>query len=240
MNGDKRIAVVTGANRGMGLETCLQLASLGFKVVLTSRDESAGKAAVERLSDDGLDVVYHRLDVTEPKQVTALADWLREEFGRVDVLVNNAGIFPEGRNYPEVESALDVDMATVRETLETNTLGHMALCQAVIPMMKLQGYGRIVILSSVSGRLADMGGSMPGMRISHVANNALARILGAELEGTNVLVNSVCPYWVKTRMGGPSAPRDIKEGVETTMWLATLPDDGPSGGFFRDKKQLEW
>ena len=174
MTDDRMVAAVTGANRGMGFETCRQLAELGYRVVLTSRDEAAGHAAVERLSNDGHDVVYRRLDVTNPRHIAAFAGWLRNEGGWIDVLINNAGIFPEGKNYPEVTSALDAEMALVRQTLDTNTLGHLALCQVIIPMMKVRGYGRIVFLSSVSGRLADMGGSMPGLRLSHVANNALA------------------------------------------------------------------
>ena len=152
----------------------------------------------------------------------------------------NAGVFPEGVDYPDLVSALEVDVETVRLTLETNTLGHMVLYQAVIPAMRDQGYGRIAILSSVSGRLSDMGAGMPGYRISHVANNALARIFAAETKDANIKVNTVCPFWVRTRMGGPDAPRDVEEGVQTITWLATLPDDGPSGGFFRDKASLEW
>lgn len=240
MNEDQRVAVVTGANRGIGYEICRQLAGLGHRVVLTSRDEAAGRAAVARLRGDGRCVVYHLLDVTDRQHIAQLTTWLSDELGRVDVLVNNAGIFPEGKSYPQVVRAMDADLSVIRRTLETNTLGHLALCQAVIPIMTARRYGRIVIMSSVSGRLSDMGPGMPGYRMSHVANNALARILGAELEGTNVLVNAVCPYWVKTRMGGPQAPRSVAEGAETPVWLATLPDGGPSGGFFRDKEQLEW
>ena len=178
--------------------------------------------------------------MTDDDEIRSLIADLHDDTGRIDVVVANAGIFPEGVDYPELTSALDVDMETVRRTLETNTLGHMALYQAVIPVMRAQGYGRIAILSSVSGRLSDMGAGMPGCRMSHVANNALARIFAAETEGDNIKVNSVCPFWVRTRMGGPEAPRNVEEGVETTIWLATLPDDGPSGGFFRDRQPLEW
>jgi NAD(P)-dependent dehydrogenase (short-subunit alcohol dehydrogenase family) len=240
MENKRKVAVVTGANRGMGFEACRQLGELGYRVVLTSRDEMAGHAAAEQLLNNGLDIVYHKLDVTDAQQISTFVDWLRSEGGMIDVLINNAGIFPEGKDYPEVTSALEVEMAVVRHTLETNTLGHLALCQEIIPMMKKRGYGRVVFLSSVAGRLSDMGSSMPGLRLSHVANNALARIFAAETEDDNIKVNAICPFWVKTRMGGPSAPRNVEDGVETTIWLATLPDDGPSGGFFRDKQQLEW
>lgn len=240
MNTERKVALVTGANRGMGLETCRQLGQQGYHVILTARDAQAGADAAKALQDEGLSVEFRQLDVTDHDAMAALVDALRESPGRIDVLVANAGIFPEGENYPSVTSALDVDLDTMRRTLETNTLGHFALCQHIIPMMQAQGYGRIAILSSVSGRLSDMGGGMPGYRMSHVANNAMARVFAAEAEGDNIKFNTVCPFWVKTRMGGPDALRDVKQGVETTIWLATLPDDGPSGGFFRDKEQLEW
>jgi len=237
---EQRVALVTGANQGMGFETCRQLGRLGYKVILTARDEAAGEAAAAGLRDEGVDIQFRHLDVTDHDEIRSLIADLQDNPGRIDVVVANAGIFPEGVDYPDLTSALDVDMETVRATLETNTLGHMALYQAVIPVMRAQGYGRIAILSSVSGRLSDMGAGMPGYRMSHVANNALARIFAAETEGDNIKVNTVCPFWVKTRMGGPEAPREVEEGAKTTIWLATLPDDGPSGGFFRDKAPLEW
>lgn len=240
MTVDKRVALVTGANRGLGLEACRHLGRQGYQVILTARDPEAGAAAASALRDEEMDVGFRPLDVTDHYQVADLVADLAEDPGRIDVLIANAGIFPEGAAYPDVTAALDVDMDTVRLTLETNTLGHMALCQQVIPIMRGHGYGRIAILSSVSGRLSDMGGGMAGYRISHVANNALARIFAAETEGENIKVNTVCPFWVKTRMGGPDAIRDVEEGVQTVIWLATLPDDGPSGGFFRDNKPLEW
>lgn len=240
MNGVQRVALVTGANRGLGLETCRQLGGLGYKVILTARDSSAGEVATTKLRDEGLDVHFRHLDVTDHDEIASLVEDLKESHGRIDVLVGNAGIFPEGARYPDLDSALEVDIAVVRATLETNTLGHLALCQAVIPMMRTQGYGRIAILSSVSGRLSDMGAGMPGYRMSHVANNALVRIFAAETNHENIKVNSVCPYWVRTRMGGPEAPRSVEEGVEGILWLATLPDNGPTGGFFRDKAPLEW
>lgn len=239
---EQRVALVTGANRGMGLETCRQLGRLGYKIILTARDEPAGEEAAAGLRDQGLDVEFRRLDVTNHDEIRPLVADLQDNPGRIDVLVANAGIFPEGdaAELPNLVSALDVDMETVRLTLETNTLGHMTFYQAVIPVMQAQGYGRIAILSSELGRINDMTGSAPGYRMSHIANNALARIFAAETKDDNIKVNAVCPDWVKTRMGGPKAPLEVEEGVETTVWLATLPDDGPSGGFFRFKQQLEW
>ena len=240
MNQTKRVALVTGSNRGLGLETCRQLGRLGYTVILTARAGADGEAAAAELREESIDAQYRHLDVTDHDEIACLVESLKGSHGRIDVLVANAGIFPEGANYPDITSALDVDMTTVRQTLETNTLGHMALYQSVIPVMQAQGYGRIAILSSVAGRLSDMGAGMPGYRMSHVANNALARIFAAETEDDNIKINTVCPFWVKTRMGGPEAILEVEEGVETITWLATLPDNGPTGGFFQDKQQMEW
>lgn len=240
MNSAKKVALVTGANRGLGFESCRQLGRQGYHVVLTSRDAKAGEEAAASLRGEGFDVEFRQLDVTDHDGIASLVDSVRQNPGRIDALIANAGIFPEGANYPIVTPALDVDTDTVRLTLETNTIGHMVLCQHVIPIMREQGYGRIAILSSGSGSLADMGGGMIGYRISHVANNAMTRVFAAETDGENIKVNSVCPFWVKTRMGGQDGLREVEEGAEGIVWAATLPDDGPSGGFFREMAPLEW
>ena len=137
-------------------------------------------------------------------------------------------------------SALRIKPDTLRRALETNTLGPYQLMQKFAPMMKKAGYGRIVNLSSGMGQLEEMNGGYPGYRISKTALNALTRIFAEELLNTGVLVNSVCPGWVKTEMGGPNADRDVEEGADTIVWLATLPDDGPTGGFFRDREPIDW
>lgn len=234
---DKRIAIVTGANRGIGYEICRQLARRGgIRVVLTARDAAKGKTAVKKLVDEGLEVDYHRLDVTEARSIAALAAYLESRYGRCDMLVNNAGIAPD----PRGSRFLDSKPETYRETLDTNLFGPLLLAQALVPLMKKNRYGRIVNLSSGMGQLSDMGTGSPAYRVSKTALNALTGVLAAELKGSGILVNSMCPGWVKTDMGGAGAPRTVEQGADTAVWLATLPDDGPSGGFFRDRKPIPW
>jgi NAD(P)-dependent dehydrogenase (short-subunit alcohol dehydrogenase family) len=156
--------------------------------------------------------------------------------GRLDVLVNNAGIIGGGWS----TSAVDVDLDQVRKTLETNFYGTWRLTQGALPLMRRNSYGRIVSLSSGMGQLSDMGGHSPAYRVSKAGLNALTRILTAELGDENILVNSCCPGWVRSDMGGPHAPRSLEEGADTVVWLATLPDDGPRGGFFRDRQPIPW
>jgi NAD(P)-dependent dehydrogenase (short-subunit alcohol dehydrogenase family) len=235
MNTERKIAVVTGANRGIGFEISRQLAQRGIYVILTSRDEAKGRAACQRLEGEGLDVAYHQLDVTDPASVRRLGDFVRDSYGRLDVLVNNAGILIDEQNSP-----LNVDLDVVRRTMETNVYGPLSLCQALLPLMERHDYGRIVNVSSGMGQLSDMGGGYLAYRMSKTALNALTRILAAELQGTEVLVNSMCPGWVRTDMGGPSASRSVEEGADTAVWLATLPGGGPQGGFFRDRQPIPW
>jgi len=233
----RRIAVVTGANRGIGLEICRQLAQQAeFRVVLTSRDESKGRDAVKTLRAAGQDVDYQQLDVTSQRSVELLADYLAETYGRCDVLINNAGVMAD----PRGSRVLDSKPATYRKTLETNFFGPLLLIQALAPLMKKARYGRIVNVSSGQGQLSDMGAGTPAYRISKTALNALTRTCAAELYGTGILINSMCPGWVKTDMGGPSAPRALAQGADTAVWLAMLPEGGPSGGFFRDRKAIPW
>ena len=232
----KQVAVVTGANRGLGLEICRQLAQLGINVVLTSRDAAKGKAACNTLAALSLPVEFHQLDVTDARSVEELAAFLRDKFAGVDILVNNAGIMLD----PRGSRLLDSNIQTYRDTFETNVLGPLRLTQALLPSMKKRNYGRIVNMSSGQGQLSGMSSGTPAYRISKTALNALTRIIAVETRATNILVNSMCPGWVKTDMGGPNAPRTVAEGADTAVWLATLPDDGPTGGFFRDRKRIPW
>lgn len=235
-----KIAVVTGANRGLGLETCRQLARLGLTVILTSRDPAKGEAAAASLRDTGSDVRFHPLDVTDARSIQRLAQYVETGFGRLDVLVNNAGVFLDPLDSPDpgAASVLRADLDTVRRSMETNLYGPLLLCQALVPLM--QGRGRIVNLSSGMGQLSDMNGCCPGYRFSKTALNALTRSLADELKHTGIKINSVCPGWVRTDMGGPHAERPVEQGADTIVWLATLPEDGPSGGFFRDRKAIPW
>ncbi len=235
MSPNQKIAVVTGANRGLGFETCRQLGQKGFQVILTARDSSKGEAAAKELQNQGLAVIFSPLDVTDPVSIEKLSDFIRKQFGRLDVLVNNAGVLldPDG-------SIFNAKIETIQQTIETNVYGPLRLCQALIPLMKEYNYGRVVNVSSGMGQLSDMDGGYPGYRISKTALNAVTRMLTAELQGTNILVNSVCPGWVKTDMGGANATRTLEEGVDTIVWLATLPDNGKTGGFWRDRKPIPW
>jgi NAD(P)-dependent dehydrogenase (short-subunit alcohol dehydrogenase family) len=192
------------------------------------------------LKDEGLDIVFHQLDVTDPVGASRLAGFVQMQLGRVDVLVNNAGVIkdPSRADLRASDSASDTPLEAVQNVLAVNFYGPLMLSQALIPLM--QGRGRVVNVSSGLGQLAEMGGGHLGYRVSKTALNALTRILAEELKDTQIKVNSVCPGWVRTDMGGASAARSVEQGVETIVWLATLPDDGPSGGFFRDKQQIPW
>lgn len=256
----QRIGLVTGANRGIGFEICRQLAAKGISVILTSRQKASGEEAVRKLKTEGGKIFYHQLDVTDPKSIDNIYDWVKSEFGRLDILVNNAGIFldksssePSGRSSTsqagqipdsdldeKINSLLKTPLDRIRKTLETNTFGPIQMIQKFVPLMKTHGYGRIVNLSSGMGQLSDMNGYWPGYRISKTALNSVTKIASCELEGTGVLVNSACPGWVKTDMGGEGAELSVSEGADTPVWLATLPEDGPTGGFFRERKRIEW
>lgn len=228
---DARIAVVTGGNRGIGFEVCRQLAGQGLRVVLTARDEEKARRAAGEIPG----AVPFALDVTDPEGPGKLSAFLDRETGGVDVLVNNAGVFID-RDH----GGVDIPMEIVQETLAVNVLGPWQLSQAVIPFMKRRGYGRIVNVSSGLGAMSEMAGGYPAYRVSKLAVNGLTRILADELRGTGILVNTVCPGWVQTAMGGPNAPVPVEKGADTIVWLATLPDGGPTGHFFRERRQIPW
>ncbi len=238
----EKIAVVTGANRGIGLEICRQLAQKGILTVLTSRDEKKGLAICEKLVRQELPVRFHQLDVDHAASIEALKRFMEKEFGRCDILVNNAGIFPDASSAGSdtFPSALNTSPETIKKGIVTNVIGPLLLCQAFVPMMKKNNYGRIVNMSSGMGQLSDMNGGYPAYRISKTALNAITRILSDELMDYNILVNSMCPGWVKTDMGGPGATRSVEEGADTAVWLSALPNNGPRGKFFRDRKEIPW
>jgi NAD(P)-dependent dehydrogenase (short-subunit alcohol dehydrogenase family) len=235
MNEDGLVALVSGGNRGIGRDVVRQLGERGITVVLGSRDLKRGEKVAAELEAKGLRIVAKQLDIRDEASVERVARELEEEFGRVDILVNNAGITDPWRGTAE-----DADFDAVKDVLETNLFGAWRLAKAVIPLMRRNGYGRIVNLSSGMGQLSDMGGHSPGYRVSKTGLNALTRMLASELAGENILVNSVCPGWVRTDMGGPGARRSVEEGAGTPVWLATLPDGGPSGCFFRDREPIPW
>jgi len=227
-----RVALVSGGNRGLGLEVCRQLAERGHTVVMGSRDDEQGRTAAVGLPGG---VVVRELDVADPGSVERLSRSIEEEFGRLDILVNNAAISND-----ENQSGADADLDRVKEALEANLFGAWRLCEMAIPLMRRNGYGRIVNVSTGLAALEDMGGGSPGYRVSKTALNALTRILASELRGSGILVNAVNPGWVQTDMGGSGATRSVEEGAEALIWAATLPNSGPSGGFFRDRSPVPW
>jgi NAD(P)-dependent dehydrogenase (short-subunit alcohol dehydrogenase family) len=232
---EKRLAVVTGGNKGIGLEVCRQLARLDIQVILTARNKERGQTAVQQLAAEGLSVLFHPLDVTDQNSVRRLVKYLADQHGRLDILVNNAAILID-----RGMKIADVDIAIIRQTMETNFYGPLRLCQMLVPLMARNQYGRIVNLSSTQGSLHYMGGTGLGYKTSKTAINVLTKVLAVEVHSSNILVNSVDPGWVQTDMGGSHAPRSLEQGAETIVWLATLPEDGPTGGFFRDKRPYDW
>jgi NAD(P)-dependent dehydrogenase (short-subunit alcohol dehydrogenase family) len=229
-----RSAVVTGGNRGIGLEVGRQLARDGFEVILGSRDPAKGAEAVELLGAEGLTARALALDVADPQSVADFGAELERDHEALDVLVNNAGGF-----YDTCETGVGADLDVVRDAFETNVLGAWRTTQACLPLLRSSGSARIVNVSSGGGALTDMGGGTPAYRVSKTALNALTRILAAELRGDRILVNSVCPGWVATDMGGPGG-RPVEDGAASVLWAARLPDDGPTGGFFRDGRRIDW
>lgn len=229
------ITLVTGANRGIGLETCRQLLEAGYRVILTSRNEQKGQEAAQKLGGIGAGVVPHQLDVADPQSIAALKEFVESEYGRLDVLINNAAI-----HYDTWQEVTAPDFTTVEEAITTNLIGPWRLCAALIPLMRKNRWGRIVNVSSGSGSLHRMGSETPAYGITKAALNALTIKLAKATAQDGILVNAVCPGWVRTDMGGAGAPRSVDQGAASVMWAVQLPDGGPTGGFFRDGKPVEW
>ncbi|WP_367319349.1 SDR family oxidoreductase [Streptomyces sp. HUAS ZL42] len=227
------VAVVTGANRGLGYEVVRQLAERGHRVVLGSRDLEKGRAAAAQLDPGGRWVTAVQLDVADEASVVAMAEWVTRHLGRADVLVNNAAIL-----YDTWARARTADLDEVRRALDTNLFGAWQVTQALLPLLERSPHPRVVNVSSEGGSLAGMTGGTPAYSVSKAALNALTRLLAGELRGHGVLVNAVCPGWTATDMGGGGRP--VPEGAVGIVWAATLPDGGPTGGFFRDGEPLLW
>jgi NAD(P)-dependent dehydrogenase (short-subunit alcohol dehydrogenase family) len=231
--GPPPVAVVTGANRGIGFEVARQLLGRGFEVALGSRDLTKGQHAAQSLGGTVAGAHAVQLDVSDATSVSAMGSWVSEHFGRTDVLVNNAAI-----HYDSWQWAHSADLDIVREALETNLLGAWRTAQELLPLLRESRHGRIVNVSSEGGSISEMEGGSPAYSVSKASLNALTRLLAAELRADGILVNAVCPGWTATDMGGGGRP--VPEGAAGVVWASVLPDDGPTGGFFRDGKPLPW
>ncbi|GAA0370747.1 SDR family oxidoreductase [Bacillus horti] len=247
---NKRVALVTGGNRGIGREISRQLALKGYHVLIGCRDAEKGRKTVEELSNDGLNIDLQVVDVNQVESIDQMIQRVKKEHGRLDVLVNNAGIILD-----RGVSILDVEETIIKETFETNFFGVLRMIHTVVPLMKHMGYGRIVNLSSGLGAFEMMSGQGPykdhplvsqikgsssAYRISKTMLNALTSLVAHEVAGTNIKVNAVCPGSVQTDMGGSDAPSTVEEGADTAVWLATLSENGPNGGYFRDRQPIAW
>ncbi len=226
------IALVTGANRGIGKEVCRQLAGRGILVLLTARDLTKAKVACQEIGADNIHP--SQLDVTDDASIQRLRDEIEAQYERLDVLVNNAAI-----HYDHWQKALNADFNIVSAAINTNLYGPWRMAKAFAPLLKKSAGPRIVNVSSGSGSLSTMGAGPPAYNVSKTALNALTRMLAAEMAADGILVNAICPGWVATEMGGEGG-RPIADGAAGIVWAATLPDDGPTGGFFRDQQPLEW
>jgi NAD(P)-dependent dehydrogenase (short-subunit alcohol dehydrogenase family) len=240
---NKRVALITGANKGIGFEIARQLALKKITVLMGARDEDKGIDAQKRLCDQGCDVHFVNIDVTNAMSIEAAVGRIKDEFQRLDILVNNAGIMLDSET-----SILELDLTIFKSTMETNSFGPLLLSQACVPLMMLNNYGRIVNMASTMGSLADIANpdsalaelSSPAYRLSKTVLNGITVLLAKELRGTNIIVNSACPGWVRTDIGGNRASLSPAEGADTPVWLATLPDGGPTGGFFRERQPVPW
>jgi len=239
---EKRVALVTGANRGIGLEIAKQLAAKDLRVIIGARNDEKGAAARQHLAGYGYDVHNIRLDVTDAASIAAAIGHIADTFERLDILVNNAGIMID-----QDTGVLDLPLALLQNTIETNAFGPLLLSQGCVPIMRSHRYGRIVNLSSTLGSFHDMSGSessvaarSPAYRLSKALLNGITVLLAGGLGNDNILVNAVCPGWVRTDLGGPRAPTSPEQAADTPVWLATLPDNGPTGGFFRERQRIDW
>jgi NAD(P)-dependent dehydrogenase (short-subunit alcohol dehydrogenase family) len=223
------VALVSGANRGIGRETARQLAERGYDVIVTARDEGKARATADELGARAL-----QLDVSDPASIERAAAAVADDPGSLDVLINNAGI---GADFGV--AGTDPDFDAIQRALDTNFFGAYRLTIALLPLLRRSEHGRIVNVSSGMGGVNEMGGWSPGYRVSKAALNAMTRILATELDGDGIKVNSACPGLVATDMGSQfAAGKSVEDGASGVVWLATLPDDGPSGGFFRDGRPI--
>jgi len=244
----QKVAFITGGNRGIGFETAQQLGQKKVKVVIGARNLEKGKKAVQQLAAQGIEAQAIEFDAAKPADHQKAYDYFEKNFGRLDILINNAGIFIDTNGPTEVANTLTLSTATLRETYEANFFGPFALTQKLIPLLKKSEGGRIVNLSSILGSLAlHADPKSPIYEMKHFAYdssktalNTLTVNLAYELRNTKIKINSAHPGWVKTEMGGAAAPMEITDGAKTSVHLALLPENGPTGGFFHMSDTLPW
>lgn len=235
METNQKVALVTGANRGIGFELVRQLAQQGNKVLLASRNPQKGQQAVQALKKSSLDVAYLHLDVDSLESIQQANDRVSHEYGKLDILINNAGILLDQQG-----GLLKEDASILEQTLKTNLLGAYYVTKTFLPLMMANDYGRIVNISSTMGKLSVLTSERSGAyKLSKFALNGLTQLLAAEVTG-DIRVNAVCPGWVSTDMGGLSASRTPQEAAKKILWLTTLDASGPNGQFFSDGQKISW
>ncbi|WP_129689521.1 SDR family NAD(P)-dependent oxidoreductase [Gottfriedia acidiceleris] len=235
MSQDKQVALVTGGNRGIGFELVKLLALKGFRVILASRDLETGQKAVQKLKELDLDVSCVEMDVANKESINQASITVNEQYGRLDVLINNAGVYLDKN-----EKLLASEPSMLERTMDTNFYGAYHVIRSFISLMEKQGYGRIINVSSEYGAGSEM--SYPGVgayKLSKFILNGMTRLIAAEING-DIKINAVDPGWVSSDMGGSSAPRTPKQAAESMLWLVTMGSEGPNGGFFRDGKRIDW
>jgi len=228
----RRVAIVTGANRGIGRMVAQRLAEGGHVVAVAARSLADAESATEEIGHEAFAV---QLDVTDAASVDAAITAVVAHAGRLDVVVNNAG-----GHYDDGQQLSTTTDDGLRDAFEINTIGPLRVIRAALPHLRASGRGRIVNVSSRSGTFAATWGTAPAYGVSKAALNMVTFLIAKEVAGTGILVNACCPGWVRTRMGGADAERSVEEGADTPVWLATLPDDGPTGGLFGDRQPIDW
>ena len=232
---DKKIVLVTGANRGIGYEISKQFAWIGYKVIMTGRNELQLKESAKQLVDEGCDVEFKAMDVRKHLPIRYLGQYIDREYGRLDVIINNAGVMLD----PEMVG-LNTSPKEIKETMETNTFGPLRVCKELVPIMVKNNQGIIINVSSAYGAISGNGVDSPAYRISKSSLNMLTRILSDELVNTNIKVNAVCPGWVRTDMGGQNAPTLPEDAAASIVWMATSQELVLSGKFYQNRKVIAW
>ena len=227
-----KIALITGANKGIGYEIAKQLGQKGFTVLLGARDEDKGATAVSKLKTDKIDAELVVLDVSKEESVREAKEWIDTKYGKLDVLINNAGIISQ-------KNLAEVNTEEVKTVMETNFYGPMRMNTFFLPLLKKTKNAKIINMSSGMGALQDLSGGYAAYRLSKAGLNAQTILLANELSGTGIKIFAMCPGWVKTDMGGTSAPRSVEQGADTATWLAST-EEGVSGKFYRDRKIINW